>query len=65
MSSLEFLNLEMNELEGPLPPSIGNLGNLKVSLLDHLVSSLFGRKFDLHLTLPSGCSEHYAVKKLF
>jgi hypothetical protein len=43
MSSLEFLNLEMNELEGSLPSSIGNLGNLKVSLLDHVISSLFGR----------------------
>lgn len=39
MSSLEFLNVEMNELEGPLPPSIGNLGNLKVSRLFNLIPS--------------------------
>lgn len=65
MSSLEFLNLEMNQLEGSLPLSIGNLGNLKVSILDHMNSSLFGRRLDLHLTLPSGCSEHNAVEELF
>ncbi len=37
MSSLEFLNLEMNELEGAVPTSIGDLGNLKVSHLHHFL----------------------------
>jgi len=35
MSSLEFLNLEMNELEGAVPTTIGALVNLEVSRLHH------------------------------
>ena len=47
MSSLEFLNFEMNELEGPIPPSMGNLENLRVSLLIIVYYTFVYSKFQL------------------
>lgn len=43
MTSLEYLNLEMNEFEGPLPADVGNLENLKVSGLRYLFPLLLSK----------------------
>ena len=65
MSSLEFLNFEMNELEGPIPPSMGNLENLKVSLLMLVYYTLVSSEFQLATYLHSASQSITMSKNFF
>ena len=65
MSSLEFLNFEMNELEGPIPQSMGNLENLKVSRLMLVYYTLVSSEFQLATYLHSASQSITMSKNFF